>query len=97
MSAITFVKYLSASSEVLTSSGWETYGPPLPAVFYVSCLFVVNETTIMAGCKLGFNFFCYKSFCNHKHQRHLEKLNIKNQANVLAQINLSLVSNFSWR
>ena len=35
------------TSEVLTDNGWELIGPTLPKLFYVFCLLVVNETTIL--------------------------------------------------
>ena len=37
----------SNKAEVLTKSGWENIGPPLPSPFYKSCLMVINETSIL--------------------------------------------------
>ena len=36
----------SLNAEVLTGSGWEVIGPPIPSSFYLSCLIVLNETSI---------------------------------------------------
>jgi hypothetical protein len=35
------------AAEVLTATGWEVIGSPLPKQFFVSCLVSINETTIM--------------------------------------------------
>jgi len=35
------------SAEVLTDSGWEEIGPPTPTIFYLSCLMIINETSIL--------------------------------------------------
>jgi len=34
-------------AEVLTDSGWETIGPETPSQFYLSCLVVINVTSIL--------------------------------------------------
>ena len=41
-----FVLGPSATAEVLTDSGWEIIGPPLPKAISFSCLIVIDETTI---------------------------------------------------
>ena len=35
------------TSEVLTDSGWQLIGPPLPKTLSFSCLMVINETSIL--------------------------------------------------
>jgi hypothetical protein len=55
-----FVLGPDLTAEVLTDAGWEVFGPAVPKPFYVSCMVIINETTIFVTGHLPLKIFYIK-------------------------------------